>query len=108
MTGLGDEIRPDQGDDLLLAGGEVGAAHPDPGVNSADPADQWPEANCGDRFVEVILGGLRCQIREVLPEGASEDVGLLWDEADSLQRSRVADAPDVEPADANCAPLGCE
>ena len=87
-----------EGDTLLLAAGEVSAAFIEQGLVSAGQFhDEFVSLSSFSGGHNLVKGGVRPSIGDVLPDGSSEEDGVLRDHAD-LPAQRLELEPAYVPA----------
>ena len=96
---LGQE-RPRDGDELLLAGADVAALLVDDGVVAVGEAAHEPVHEGGPGGGEdLLLGGVRPAVGDVVPDGAAEEPGVLEHHADPAAQVVAAHRGDVHPVE---------
>ena len=90
--------QPGEGDELLLAGRERGAAGAEHRVEAVgEPGDPLGETELGDGGLDPGPGHV-AEERHVLGEGAGEHLGALGDDADRRPQLLQVEVPHVDPA----------
>ena len=90
---------PGEGDELLLPGGQAGAARAEDGVEAVgQPGDPLGQAELGHRRLDDRAGDV-VEEGDVVGEGAGEDLGALGDHADRGAQLLQVEVEDVDPAE---------